>query len=159
MRELSEKLLQVIDTAEPRLRKVSEPASTESVLPGGWSRKQVIGHLIDSASNNHQRFVRAALQPLLEFPGYDQNGSSRVQATQDVDWQLLVDLWAAYNRYLAHVIAHLPASKLETACRIGSGEAVSLGFLATDYLTHLLHHLNQIGVADSNFIVAQTAVR
>src|SRR5271155_2556483 len=158
MRELSEKLLQVIDTAEPQLRKISELDSTESVLPGGWSRKQLIGHLIDSASNNHQRFVRAALQPSLDFPGYDQNGSARVQATQDVDWQLLVDLWAAYNRYLAHVIAHLPASKLETACRIGSGEAGSLGFLATDYLTHLLHHLNQIGVADSNLNIAQTAM-
>jgi hypothetical protein len=114
-------------------------------LPGGWSHKQVIGHLIDSASNNHQRFVRAALQASLEFPGYDQGGNIRVQAVQDVDWPLLVTLWAAYNSYLAHVIAQLPTSKLETVCRIGSGEPVTLGFLVTDYLTHLIHHLNQLG--------------
>jgi hypothetical protein len=147
MRELSEKLLIVIDAAEPRLLEVSALESTKPVLPGGWSRKQVIGHLIDSASNNHQRFVRAALQPSLDFPGYDQDGNVRVQAVQEADWPLLITLWAAYNRYLAHVIAHLPDSKLETVCRIGSNEPVTLGFLATDYLTHLLHHLRQIGVA------------
>ena len=147
MKPLSEQLLSVVATAEPRLREISEPESTEPVLRGGWSRKQVIGHLIDSASNNHQRFVRAALQASLEFPGYDQDGLVRVQAMQEADWTLLVALWAAYNRYLAHVIANLPASKLETPCRIGDGELVTLGFLATDYFTHMVHHLGQIGAA------------
>jgi len=149
MRELSEKLLSLVEAAEPRLREISETERTKPVLAGGWSRKQVIGHLIDSASNNHQRFVRAALQTSLDFPGYDQTGSVRVQAVQVADWQLLVGLWAAYNRYLAHVIAQLPDSKLETVCRIGSGDPVSLGFLATDYLTHLRHHLSQLGAADT----------
>ena len=83
---------------------------------------------------------------LFSKPAYDQGGSVRVQAIQDVDWPLLITLWTAYNRYLAHVIAHLPASKLETVCRIGSGEGVSLGFLATDYVSHLVHHLNQMGM-------------
>ena len=150
MKELSEKLLDVVEAAVPRLREIREMESAKTVLPGGWSRKQVIGHLIDSASNNHQRFVRAALQTSLDSPGYDQEGSVRVQAVQEADWLLLVELWAAYNRYLAHVIAHLPASKLETTCRIGSGEAVTLRFVATDYLRHLVHHLSQIGAADSN---------
>jgi hypothetical protein len=150
MEDLSAKLLGLVDAAEPRLRKTSELESTKAALPGGWSRKEVIGHLIDSASNNHQRFVRAALQTTLDFPGYDQEGSVRVEAPGEVDWQLLVSLWSAYNRYLAHVIAHLPASKLETVCRIGSREAVSLGFLATDYVRHLAHHLNQIGAAESD---------
>jgi hypothetical protein len=145
----SERLLSLVEAAEPRLRAMSETESTQPILAGGWSRKQVIGHLIDSASNNHQRFVRAALQTSLDFPGYDQGGSVRVQAVQDADWQLLVVLWAAYNRYLAHVIARLPASKLETVCRIGSGDAVTLEFLAKDYVTHLGHHLGQLGAADS----------
>src|SRR5580704_11336456 len=149
MTELSEKLRSLVEAAEPRLREISEGESTQPVLAGGWSRKQVIGHLIDSASNNHQRFVRAALQTSLDFPGYDQGGSVRVQAVQDADWRLLVVLWAAYNRYLAHVIARLPASKLETVCRIGSGDAVTLEFLAKYYLTHLGHHLGQLGAADS----------
>jgi hypothetical protein len=149
MKELSQKLRKVIDAAEPKLRKTNATESTKPVLAGGWSRKQVIGHLIDSASNNHQRFVRATLQESLDFPGYEQDGCVRVQAPQEADWELLVSLWAAYNRYLAHVIAHLPESKLGTACRIGSGEAVTLDFLAKDYLRHLVHHLRQIGAADS----------
>src|ERR1700689_5734779 len=104
MKELSEKLISVIDAAEPRLRQVTESESEKPVLPGGWSRKQVLGHLIDSASNNHQRFVRAMLQPSLDFPGYDQEGNIRGQAVQEADWGLPVSLWAAYNRYLAHFI-------------------------------------------------------
>jgi len=148
LRELSDQLLRLIEVAEPRLLNVSALESTKPILAGGWSRKQVIGHLIDSASNNHQRFVRAALQTSLDFPGYDQNGNVRVQAVQEADWALLVELWAAYNRFLAHVIAHLPASKLETVCRIGEGDAVTLGFLVEDYLRHLVHHLRQIAAAD-----------
>ena len=150
MKDLSEQLLRVVETAEPKLRKISELESAKPALPGGWSRKQVLGHLIDSASNNHQRFLRAALQPSLDFPRYDQDGNIRVQAPQEADWSLLVSLWAAYNRYLAHIIARLPAAKLETVCRIGSDEPVTLDFLANDYVTHLVHHLSQIGAADSN---------
>jgi hypothetical protein len=72
MTEASKKLLSLVEAAEPRLREISESESIQPILPGGWSRKQIIGHLIDSASINHQRFVRAALQTSLDFPGYDQ---------------------------------------------------------------------------------------
>jgi hypothetical protein len=145
MQEASRKLLSVVAAAEPRLRAISPPHSANPTLPGGWSARQLLGHLIDSASNNHQRFVRAALQPSLDFPAYDQNGNIRVEAVQDADWDLLISLWSAYNRYLAHVIAHLPASKLSTPCRIGDGQPVTLEFLVDDYLVHLLHHLEQLG--------------
>jgi DinB family protein len=146
MIELGQKLSRVIDAAEPRLREVSDAESLVPVLAGGWSRRQLIGHLIDSASNNHQRFVRALLADSLEFPRYDQDGNVRVQAVQDADWLVLVSLWASYNRYLAHVIAQIPPDKLATVCLIGAGEPVTLGFLAEDYLGHLLHHLGQIGL-------------
>jgi hypothetical protein len=149
MKELSEQLRTLVETVEPRLLEITERESMQSALSGGWSRKQLLGHLIDSASNNHQRFVRAMLQPSLDFPGYDQEGNVRVQAVQQAEWSLLVSLWAAYNRYLAHLIGYIPAPQLDTPCRIGAGEPVTLGFLASDYLTHLRHHLNQIGVADS----------
>ncbi|SPE32543.1 conserved hypothetical protein [Acidobacteriia bacterium SbA2] len=152
MKDLSADLLRVVETAEPRLRAFSELESAKPVLTGGWSRKQVVGHLIDSASNNHQRFVRAALQPSLDFPTYDQVGNARVQVFQEAGWSLLISLWADYNRYLAHVIAHLPESKLNTVCRIGSGSPVTLEFLARDYFRHLVHHLAQIGVTEDRVI-------
>jgi hypothetical protein len=147
MQEISEKLLSVIAVAEPKLRKVRVEESTNPILPGGWSRKQVIGHLIDSASNNHQRFVRACLQESLEFPSYDQEGCVRLQAPQEADWSMLIALWVDYNRYLAHIIARLPASKLETVCRVGKEGEMPLRSLVTGYLSHLLHHLGQIGAA------------
>ena len=144
MKEISERLAQIIRAAEPKLRQISAQESAKPLLPDRWSRKQVIGHLIDSASNNHQRFVRAMLQPSLDFPRYDQAGNVRVQAVQEADWGMLVSLWAAYNRYLAHVLAQIPASKLQTPCRLGDGEPQTLEFIAKDYVSHLVHHLDQI---------------
>jgi hypothetical protein len=147
MEHVSAELARVVDAAEILLRRVGEAESGQPVLPGGWSRKQVLGHLIDSASNNHQRFVRAALADALDFPAYDTPGSVRIEAVESAAWPMLVDLWASYNRYLVHVIRHLPTAKLDVVCRIGSNAPVSLGYLAEDYVGHLVHHLHQIGVA------------
>lgn len=149
MNSLSAELARVTDSVEAIFHQVSEDESRKPILVGGWSRKQVLGHLIDSASNNHQRFVRATLQGSLDFPGYDQQGWVDVQTVEQAPWPMLVALWANYNRYLAHVISHLPAARLETPCRIGSNEPVTLRFLAEDYLRHLLHHLTQLGAAPS----------
>jgi hypothetical protein len=146
---LSAEMLLVVNSAEEILRRFSAEESRVPVLAGGWSCRQVIGHLIDSASNNHQRFVRASLQDSLEFPGYDQKGWSSVQAAEEADWSLLLALWVNYNRYLAHVIAHLPPAKLEVPCRIGGSEPVTLKFLVEDYLRHMVHHLSQIGAVPS----------
>jgi hypothetical protein len=147
MEHVSGRLIRIINSTEPILRQVSEADSGRPVLEGGWSRKQVLGHLIDSASNNHQRFVRAALADSLDFPGYDQNGCVRIEHVSNAAWTGLVDLWTSYNRYLAHVIAHLPAEKLDVPCRIGEHEPVTLAFLAEDYVNHLQHHLAQLGAA------------
>jgi DinB superfamily len=149
MKALSAKLREAVDSAEAILIAVTEEESAKPALPGGWSRKQLIGHLIDSASNNHQRFVRAALQDSLTLPSYDQEGWSRAQCVQDAPWTTLVALWASYNRYLTHVIAHLPAGKLDVLCHIGSLEPMTLRFVAEDYLRHLNHHLAQVGIAST----------
>ena len=146
MEHCSAELARVVDAAEILLRKAGEEESGQPVLPGGWSRKQVLGHLIDSASNNHQRFVRAALAEALEFPAYDTPGCVRVQAVESAAWPMLVDLWVSYNRYLIHVIRHLPAAKLQVVCRIGSNPPVSLLYLVEDYVRHMVHHLDQIGI-------------
>lgn len=148
MQEAAEKLLSVIAAAEPKLQRISQPESLEPILSGGWSRRQVLGHLIDSASNNHQRFVRAALAGSLDFPSYDQQGFVRLEAPEEADWLLLISLWVDYNRYLAHVIRRLPADRLETPCHIGQEGSMPLRNVVSGYVSHLIHHLEQIGVAE-----------
>ncbi len=111
---------------------------------GAWSRKQVLGHLIDSASNNHQRFVRALLQDEVRAPRYDQEGCVRVQRYQELQWGQLVALWASYNRFLAHVLEGIPDEKLGTKCFIGENPMMTLEELAVDYVHHLEHHLEQL---------------
>jgi hypothetical protein len=103
----------------------------------------VIGHLIDSAANNHQRFVRAQEGAAYTGPGYTQDHWVAVQGYQDASWDDLIALWSAYNRHLARVIERIPDSKRGTTCTIGANAPVTLGFVAADYVRHLLHHLGQ----------------
>jgi hypothetical protein len=114
-----------------------------------------VGHLVDSASNNHQRFVRAAWQPNLVFAGYAQDGWVELQGYQDVDWLNLVALWASFNRHLAHVMSVVPdavRSKVhaehnldDVAFRAPQTAAdATLAYFMKDYVDHLEHHLSQI---------------
>jgi hypothetical protein len=144
MRQTAVELSRIVDETEPRLLKLSEAESEARPGREKWSRKEVLGHLIDSASNNHQRFVRAQLLKHLAFPGYAQAEWNRAQQYQSEAWQNLVRLWAAYNRHLAHVMAAIPGAAAHNLCEIGGGEPVTLEFLVTDYVTHLRGHLAQI---------------
>jgi hypothetical protein len=146
MTQLSSRLEDVIATTERDFAGISEADAAVPAIADGWSRKQILGHLIDSASNNHQRFVRAMLQDELRWPSYDQSGNVRVQRYQDARWHDLIGFWAAYNRFLAHVIAGIPDAKRSTPCWIGEYPMMTLEELAADYLTHLEHHLDQIRV-------------
>jgi len=142
---VSEDLRKTIDAALPKLRAISDAAAGEPRAPGRWSRKAIIGHLIDSASNNHQRFVRAQQVSPLAFPPYDQNHWAASQHCNDRPWADLVTLWYAYNSHLVHVIARMPDQHLAVPCLIESDAPVTLEFLVTDYVVHLRHHLAQVG--------------
>lgn len=131
-------------TNVPRLRAMCEAKVAYKPAANRWSKKEILGHLIDSACNNHQRFVRAQLSRELSFPGYEQERWVQCQGYAVADWQLLIDLWSAYNRRLADVIDQLPPAALSTSCQIGGGEAVTLARLIEDYLRHLDHHLIQL---------------
>ena len=144
MEQLSRRLNGIVDETERALARYDDAAAGRPARAGGWSRKQILGHLIDSASNNHQRFVRALLADELRWPGYDQQGNVRVQRYQDASWGELVKLWSAYNRFLAHVLAGVPPGKLGTRCLIGDNAPMTLEELAADYLVHMEHHLAQI---------------
>lgn len=144
MLELSSQLTDSIAHTKHDLSSFTDSEAAKPVISGGWSRKQVLGHLIDSASNNHQRFVRALLQEELHWPAYDQAGCVAVQHFQDAAWSNLIELWASFNLLLAHVLAHVPEAKRKTQCVIGDGPPMTLEELAQDYLRHMQHHLEQI---------------
>lgn len=146
-----------IESAFVRLTRITEEQSVIPTAEGKWSAREIIGHLIDSAANNHQRFVRAQFTDDLVFPGYDQETWVTVQAYNEEPWQNLVQLWRLYNLHLVHMIARIPEPTLtlprtkhsldgialET---VSSDRPVTLDYLVRDYLRHLKHHLKQIGI-------------
>jgi hypothetical protein len=138
-------LSSVVASALPRLHAISEDAASQKPAPNKWSRKEILGHLVDSAANNHQRFMRLQLQPEISLPGYDQDNWVRLNRYQHSPWSDIVTLWSAYNRHLATVIESLDEGALGHVWHSPDGD-VTLEFIATDYVRHLKHHLTQIGI-------------
>jgi hypothetical protein len=127
-----------------RLAHMGEPAVSQRPGPGKWCPKEILGHLVDSALNNLQRFVRAQQADSLEFPGYEQEQWVRLQGWAGADWAEVLSLWRALNAQAARVVAAIPREKLSIPCRIGSGEPASLEAVIRGYVTHAEHHLAQI---------------
>jgi hypothetical protein len=144
MDETLAELRATIAAASAQLRAIPESESGLRPSPGKWSGKELLGHLLDSASNNHQRFVRAQLDDGLALPGYAQEAWVQTQSYQSEPWNQLVDFWTAYNLHLLHVMANARASALANSCSVAGGEPVSLEFLMRDYVSHLKHHLAQL---------------
>src|SRR4051812_9103565 len=122
----------------------SEAEGGQRPSPERWSRKEVLGHLIDSAANNHQRFVRGQLAGGQDFPRYEQEGWVRTQNYQAARWADLIDLWRAYNAHLLHVARGMTAAGRRATCRVGGGDEVTLEWLFVDYVDHLEHHLRKM---------------
>lgn len=144
-----------VESSYDRLRTIDEAQAAKPHSVDHWSSKQIIGHLIDSATNNHARFVLGQLKDDLVFPGYDQDGWVRTNHYQDASWLQLVELWRAYNLHLHHVMSHADRAKLNTPCTLHTlqeiafnsvpkSEPVTLEYLMKDYVDHLKHHLAQI---------------
>ena len=155
MSEWLDDFRQTIDSASEKLMKIDEAQSERPRAEDHWSAKQIIGHLIDSAANNHARFVIGQLKDDLVFPGYDQNGWVRTNHYQQRDWSDLIQLWRSYNLHLHHLMTHADQAKLSTPCTLHTlqeiafktvpkAEPVTLEYLMKDYIDHLKHHLGQI---------------
>lgn len=148
------------------LRKIIQHTAAEMALisaldfdhkdhPLKWSKKEVLGHLIDSAYNNHQRFLRATTQTDFIFEGYDQDQWVKQNNYQNRTQEEVINTWVTVNQHLAVLLEGLPKALLhrETTqhnfhniCmhRPKAGEPCSLAYLIWDYLFHLEHHLAQI---------------
>jgi len=155
MEDVLEDFVRTIEEASARLLSLTESESRVPLAEGKWSAKEVVGHLIDSASNNHQRFVRAQLKADLVFEGYAQEDWVRVQSYQDEPWPHLVNLWKFYNLHLAHVCRRAPERERLRARRehnlheigwapVSPNEPATLEHLMRDYVGHLKNHLGQI---------------
>jgi hypothetical protein len=143
--DLAGELLGIVEAAAESLRRMSDREASLRNAPGSWSKKEILGHLLDSAANNHHRFVRAQEIGQLTFPAYQQEHWVSSQGYAERPWPELIDLWRLYNRHLAHVIRRIPKERLALMCAIGPDKPVSLGYLVEDYLVHLRHHLQELG--------------
>jgi hypothetical protein len=145
-----------VELYAPRLLALSEEDARRRRAGGeGWSAKQIIGHLVDSATNNHRRFIIAQFKDDLVFEGYAQDDWVRAQSYDEESWAQLVELWRAYNLHLAHVMSRAPEETLQRervahsldriAFRlVDANEPTTLEYLMRDYIEHLKHHLAQI---------------
>ncbi len=149
------KLRRAVEASAPALQAIPEQNAARPLSPGKWSPKEVLGHLIDSAANNHTRFVRARFQEDLVFPGYAQDEWVRSQNYAAAPWAELVALWRLYNLHLARVVEAMPEDLLrhewprhnldQIAFReLPARTPATLEYLAKDYVAHLEHHLAQV---------------
>jgi hypothetical protein len=144
----------IVERESARLLGASPDAVERRPTKGGWSAKEVLGHLIDSAAVNHQRFVRAQWQDLV-FAAYAQDDWVEAQKYQEAPWIELVALWREYNRHIARVMAAIPIEVRLKEHRIHNlheiamkpapaDQPASLEYLMRDYVEHLQHHVKQI---------------
>ena len=143
--QLARTLRHLVADYENKLLNLSDEAASRPTAAGKWSPKLILGHLIDSAANNHQRFIRLQLVAELRFPGYEQNEWVARNHYASSAWADLVTLWSAYNRHLAHVLEHLPPAALGHVWDSGDHRH-TLEYIAADYLVHMRHHLEQMAV-------------
>jgi hypothetical protein len=139
-------LRDLLQRVPDRLNKLSKDAVENKSAPSAWSPKEELGHLLDSAANNHQRIVRAQFEDKLAMPGYEQNRWAAVHAYQRRDWAELIDLWQAFNRQLLAAAEAVPDSAWSNTLTVAGSAPLTLQFVFDDYVVHMLHHLGHIGI-------------
>jgi hypothetical protein len=144
MNDVLQSFKTLLDQTPGRLIKFSEAEAAARPAPGQWSKKEILGHLIDSVSNNHQRIVRMQLEPQISFPGYKQEQWVATQRYQQEPWKDMIQAWEGFNRHLLHVVTQIPEDRRGNLCSLDGNEPVTLEFLVRDYVQHLAHHLRQI---------------
>jgi len=138
-----DRLAAVLEEVPARLLALSEAQASEPAAGMRWSCKELIGHLIDSAGNNHQRFVRAQYAERMSFPRYVQDEWIAAQGYRERPWSELVELWRLFNRHLLHVMRRVPEAAFGNVCVVAADEPSTLGHHMADYVEHMEHHLRQ----------------
>lgn len=151
MQTTSQHLLNTIEKALPLLQQISDADASVKPAPNKWSYKEIIGHLVDSASNNQQKFVRCTQQTGTNMPPYEQDTWVAIQRYNDTTWNDLLAVWHELNKHIAHIMKHIPVNALEHEIYIGDKGPFTLEFIVRDYPEHLKHHLKAI-LPDAGFL-------
>jgi hypothetical protein len=136
----------LLDEVPPRLRKLHADQVTQKPAAGKWSPKEELGHLLDSAANNHQRIVRTQLEDKPAMPSYDGDRWVELHGYQQRDWHELIGLWSALNQQLLTAARAVPEHGWSRTCSIGDSKPLTLLFVFEDYVRHMVHHLRHIGI-------------
>lgn len=153
--EHAAELSALVTRAAHALLSLPDERAARRPAPGKWSPKEIVGHLVDSASNNHERFVRARWTGDLVCPTYDQDAWVASQRYQEAPWSDLVVLFRELNRHIARVMIATPeGDRLRERTRhnldrvafrpVPADRAATLDWFMADYVEHLKHHLRQI---------------
>jgi hypothetical protein len=144
VKEIAQQIRTAVKDAKIQFLVIDQEIASIKPAPDKWSKKEILGHLIDSAANNPQRFVRAVYNEADNFPTYKQNEWVRIQQYNDSSWKSLIELWAAYNNHLSDLLERIPVSSKSAPCNLGKSEPASLEWVVKDYLRHMNHHINKI---------------
>jgi hypothetical protein len=128
-----------VDRLHELLEKTEETSVGIQLSADAWSLKEIVGHLIDSASNNHQRFVRLQIENLEGFPAYEAEQWIRIQQYNRMDWDLLKSLCMHYNLMILGIVERIPEKCLSNSWS-GDDEQRTLQWLVNDYYRHLRWH-------------------
>lgn len=136
----TKRFIGLIDSFHEQVLKTHYEITKIKLAEDKWSLREIMGHLIDSASNNHQRFVRLQFGDLLDFPAYDGEEWIRTQKYNSMIWDVLVALWYNYNCLLLHVIENVDETTLGNVWVKGE-DAIPLKQLINDYYKHMELHI------------------
>jgi len=139
-------LQQIVAQAPSLLMAISPAEAARHASAGKWSKKQELGHLVDSACNNHQRIVRAQVEEQPSLDGYDGDQWVALHDYQAMDWKEIIECWRVMNQQLIRAASIISPRIANRKLTVGGGNPITLGFLVDDYVRHLLHHLRHIGV-------------
>lgn len=141
MNTIAHQLEQLTEAYTKLLQQISEEVFADKPQPEKWSKKEILGHLVDSAQTNIRRFVVAQYEdnPLIV---YAQDFWVKAASYQHYDTKYLISFWSLLNKHICVLLKNIPAGGEENLCN--TGELHSIKWLAADYIKHMQHHLHQV---------------
>ena len=143
LHESIDRLQYLMNTIPEKIRDIPHDDFVRKTSPDKWSKKEILGHLIDSATNNHHRFVRTQfeLEPTILYNQNEWNQHGYYDSMED---DHIVSFWTWYNRHIIELVRRIPPHLMERACKMEDGTTRSISWLFDDYVRHLEHHLKAI---------------